>query len=92
MSKLREAARNQACLVRLPEICNHDRETTVLAHFRMPGMSGMSYKSPDWLGAFACSACHAYIDSHKDPVTQLDFCLGVFRTISTQIEKGLIKA
>lgn len=92
MSKLRESARNEACLVRVPQVCNFNRETTVGAHFRLPGMSGMGFKSPDWLLAFACSACHAYVDTHKDAETQLMFAHGVFRTISTQIEKGLIKA
>lgn len=79
---LRKAARGQPCQIRLVGICNGNPETTVLAHFRMSGASGMGIKPPDWLGAWACSACHSAVDTHKDAATQLDFAKGVFRTIS----------
>lgn len=91
MSKLRTNARDQSCLVRVPGVCNFDPATTVGAHFRLSGISGMGLKSPDWLLAFSCSACHAWIDSHKDPETQLMFACGVFRTIAKQIELGALK-
>lgn len=77
---LRKLARGQACQIRLPG-CNSNPETTVLAHFRLSGISGMGLKPPDWLGAWACSWCHSYVDGHKDAETQLDFAKGVFRTI-----------
>lgn len=79
MSKLRKLARGQPCQIRLP-VCNGDTSTTVLAHFRLTGISGLGFKPPDWLGAWACSSCHAYVDTHKDPETQLDFAKGCFRT------------
>lgn len=91
MSELRQSAKFEECLIRLPGICNHNRETTVGCHFRMPGMSGMGLKSPDWLLAFGCSACHAYVDTHHDDETQLAFAHGVFRTQAHQIHNGLIK-
>jgi hypothetical protein len=49
-------------MIRLPGICNHDPDTTVLAHVRLVGVSGMGMKSPDLLGAWACSACHDVVD------------------------------
>jgi hypothetical protein len=61
MTDLREYARGQECMIRSP-VCNHDPETTVLAHYRMVGISGMGLKSPDLLGSWACSRCHAYCD------------------------------
>ena len=54
--------------MRLHGVCNHNSETVVLAHYRLAGVSGMGMKSPDILGAWACSACHDAIDrrAHTD--------------------------
>lgn len=89
--KLREAARGQICMVRLPDICNHDPQTVVLAHFRLIGTSGMGLKPGDLQGSWACSNCHAYVDSHKDPETQLAFAHGVFRTQAELVRMGVLK-
>jgi len=59
---LRKEACGRDCMIRLPGICNHDPDTTVLAHVRLSGVSGMGMKSPDLLGAWACSACHDVVD------------------------------
>ena len=59
--KLMAAAKGQMCSLRLPGICNHNPQTTVLAH--LPGIGkGISTKVSDLHGAFACSACHDAID------------------------------
>jgi len=58
---LRQAARGERCTLRL-WCCNHDPETTVLAHIRMFGWAGMAQKPPDFLAVFACSACHDALD------------------------------
>lgn len=92
MSKLREYARGQVCQVRLNGICNHNPETTILAHFRMVGISGMGVKPPDILGAWCCSSCHSYVDTHHDDATRLSHAKGVFRTIAALITDGVIKA
>lgn len=65
---LRQLARAKPCMVRLPGICNGNPETTVLAHYRLIGISGMGIKSDDLLGAWACSDCHDAIDrrAHMD--------------------------
>ncbi len=54
---LRQAARDQQCTLRL-ECCNGDPSTVVLHHIRMFGWGGMAEKPADYLGVFACSACH----------------------------------
>ena len=59
VSKIRQSARNQACTVGTPHICNGNPETVVLAHLNGAGIGA---KHPDWMGAWACSACHALID------------------------------
>lgn len=68
MSKLTKQARGEDCQVRQPLICNHDRETTVCAHVRMIGYSGMGMKANDWFTAFACSACHDWIDGRSPSI------------------------
>lgn len=81
----RKAARGQPCQIRLPGVCNGNPETTVLAHYRLIGISGLGLKSPDQIAAFACSNCHDAVDRRR--FTDLDFTQvrlahaeGVFRT------------
>ena len=80
LTHLRKLAQGQECQIRLPGICNFNKETTVLAHFRLIGHSGLALKNHDILGAWACSACHEYVDTHHDNETQLYFAHGVMRT------------
>ena len=77
---LRAEARGRDCLVRVPHICNRNPETTVLAHVRLQGVSGMGMKAHDFLGAHCCSACHTYCDTHHDAETKVMFYEGVIRT------------
>ena len=84
---LRKQAKGRDCTVRLPSICNHTSETVVLAHIRMPGISGMGLKADDLLGAWACSACHDAIDrrAHTDlerDYVRLAHLEGMARTIA----------
>ena len=87
---LRAMARDQDCQIRLPGICNGSNETTVLAHYRLAGISGMGMKSPDLIGAWACSACHAYVDTHRDDATARAFLEGVIRTQAALIRMGAV--
>ena len=92
MINLRREAEGRECTVMIPNVCNHNPETTVLAYvnIRSVFMCGMSQKPPDMFGAWACSACHDAYDrrtswSHKDTYispTEIDmlFLEGVFRT------------
>jgi len=95
MTYLRKLAKDRPCMVRLPEICNHNNETTVLAHVRLPGISGMGMKSPDLIAAWACSACHDAIDrrSHTDlerDYVRLAHLEGMARTINELAKEGLL--
>jgi len=62
MTKLRESARGQPCMIRIPGVCNGDPATTVLCH--LPG-GGMGKKQPDLLAAFGCSSCHNVVDGRE---------------------------
>lgn len=90
MTDLRREARGRDCQVRLA-CCNHNSETVVLAHYRLGGISGMGIKPPDLIGAWCCAACHAYVDTHHDSATRLDFAHGVFRTQAALLREGVIK-
>jgi Protein of unknown function (DUF1364) len=95
VSKLTQAARGQDCQVRLPNICNFNPETTVLAHYRLAGTCGTGIKPPDLLGAWACSNCHDVIDGRAHipgPFNvKLAHAEGCLRTIYQLIKKGLLK-
>ena len=84
---LREQARGRGCMIRLPNICNHNSETTVLAHVRLAGVSGIGIKADDALGSWSCSACHDTVDrrSHTDlerDYVRLAHLEGVIRTLA----------
>lgn len=93
MTDLRKAARGRPCMVRLPGICNGNPQTTVLAHYRLAGISGMGIKAPDLIGAWACSACHDECDRRTQKKEReyvlLAHAEGVFRTIYELIKGGL---
>lgn len=96
MSKLTKAARGQECTIQIHPYCNMNPETTVFAHAPSED-KGMSKKSPDWWGAYACSDCHDIVDGrHRvndiDP-SDIDRCFlrGIYRTLKSRIEQGLIK-
>lgn len=96
MTDLRKLARGRDCTVRLPGVCNGNPETTVLAHFRMAGISGIGMKSPDLAAAWACSACHDAIDrrAHTDldrDYVRLAHLEGVVRTQAELMKLGVIK-
>jgi hypothetical protein len=57
----------------------------------MAGISGMGIKSPDVLGAWCCSTCHNWCDTHSDIQTTFDFMRGIFRTQNQLIKDGKLK-
>lgn len=93
---LRDYAKFHDCMVKLP-CCNHDPATTVLAHLRMAGITGMGQKAPDILGAWACSECHRCCDSYgashgyERDFVRLAFFEGMARTQYQLFKMGLIK-
>ncbi|MFH5773551.1 nuclease domain-containing protein [Paracoccus sp. NGMCC 1.201697] len=66
---IRKSARGEECTLR-SSVCNHDPETTVFCHIRLPG-DGMGRKPPDYFGFYGCSACHAAQEAR-------DFTSGAF--------------
>lgn len=93
---LRKEARDRPCMVRVPGVCTHNPETTVLAHVRLIGVSGLGVKAGDLLGAWACSGCHAEIDGqthlsgYSRPELRLMHLEGMVRTISQLAKEGKI--
>lgn len=62
---VRDSARGEDCALRL-DCCNHNPQTTVLAHLRFFGWAGIAEKPDDFLAVYACSACHDAIDRRSD--------------------------
>lgn len=98
MSKLRNAARGQSCMVRLPG-CDGGGETTVLAHYRMAGYGGTGTKPGDLShGAWCCWRCHELVDfrhsldGYTDDEVRLAHAEGVMRTVAELVRAGVVKA
>jgi hypothetical protein len=82
-------------MIRLEGICNHNPETTVLAHIRLPGVSGMGLKADDLLGAWACSSCHDAVDRRSNTDLDRDYVRlahleGMVRTIAQLRKEELV--
>lgn len=86
MSKLRDFARDQTCTLRIPNVCNGDPATVVLAHGRG---AGMGTKVCDYIGAHACSDCHAYIDSSPADYHE-HFAPALLETLIRVFKSGLM--
>lgn len=90
---LRDSARGQPCLVRIPSVCNGDPSTVVLAHLNG---GGMGTKHSDLFGAFCCSACHDVIDGRvKAKIYTMDeielmHLEGMARTQQYWLDVGLV--
>ena len=97
MSKITDSARGMDCQIRIPTICNSDPETVVWAHANGTAAGkGIGMKTPDLLGAYACSACHDEVDRRTRimdrNLVRLWFWEGHARSLRILIEKGLVKA
>ena len=90
VGKLRQLARGKPCQVRVPNLCDGGGDTTVLAHYRLSGVSGMGIKSPDVCGAWCCGPCHTWIDTHHDWPTKTWHLEGVIRTLNELVKLGAI--
>lgn len=97
MTNLRKLARGKPCMIRLPG-CDGGGETTVLAHYRMPGYCGTGLKPDDLaFGAWACDSCHSIVDERTriTGYTRAELkqahLEGVLRTIHKLTELGVIK-
>ena len=92
MSKITKSAKNEECQVRIPNVCNRNRETVVFAHLNG---GGMGMKNNDLEGAYCCSSCHDVLDGRVTTCRSgNDLVLwhheGAMRTRKILIDKGLI--
>lgn len=90
--KIRNAARDQCCTLRLSE-CNFNPETTVLAHLPS-GTKGMGMKGFDTIAVFACSSCHDAIDSrthNAGPIDWRDITRALAETHAILIGAGIVE-
>jgi cytochrome c553 len=93
--KWREAAKGQDCTMNLP-CCNHNTETTVLAH---RNGAGMGMRSPDHDAVDACARCHDAIDgrgpsglAYPDTIQLAErFETARLKTIINRLERGIMK-
>ena len=92
-SKIRESARGEQCMVRVPGVCNGDPDTTVLAHLNG---AGIGRKQENHKGAYACSSCHSFLDGdyaqqgYSRGYRDLLHLEGVIRTQDRLVAKGLM--
>lgn len=97
-NKVRESARGEECLVRIPGICTGDPETTIWSHARFEAAGkGKSTKALDLCGAYCCTACDAVFDGQRPRppgYSQWDidrlWMFGHFRSLVRLAEKGLV--
>ena len=87
---IRQSAKGQPCQVRVPFICNVDSSTTVLAHLNG---AGLALKAHDHEAAYACSACHEWLDggyvkTHSRAERDLYHLEGVINTQRLLVEQG----
>lgn len=99
MSKYTKSAKGQDCQVRIPGVCNFNPETTVFAHLNG---GGMGMKALDIHGAYACSACHFWLDGgyttavigqkmHTRWERDLYHYQGMVRTQQLMVKNGVLK-
>lgn len=97
-NKIRQSARDEDCLVRIPGACTFDPAKTIASHYRgSAGGKGLSHKASDLAVAYCCTACDAIYDGQaqrpvgltKDDI-DLMWCQGHLRTLIKLEQKGLV--
>lgn len=82
--RLLDLARGQPCLLRVPGVCQGGTDTTVAAHSNQSihGKAG-ARKADDQYSAWACVACHGWLDQGRAPRGQKEatFMLGHLRQV-----------
>jgi hypothetical protein len=90
-------ARGEACLLRVPGVCNGDKDTTVACHSNWAehGKAG-ARKADDCYSVWGCSACHQWLDQgkahHHEKRRAFDGAFAWQRDIWMQIDSGLLDA
>lgn len=99
--KLRESAGHPDahCMFEVAGVCGDatDAKTAgcVLCHLRLVGEAGFGQKPDDFVAAFGCGPCHAYMDSNgtkgpaRDSAEWLFYAMrGMARTLRWWVEHG----
>ena len=94
---IRDSARGEECLVRIPGVCRGGTEHTIWSHAPLGAAGkGRGIKSLDIAGAYCCTACDAALDQAQRPATMtreqvlLDWFHGHMRSLVRLAQKGLI--
>jgi hypothetical protein len=95
--RLREAARGEDCLIRLPG-CPSDPARTIWSHYRgSAGGKGLSLKSHDLAGCFGCTFCDAVYDGQAPrpggmtkAEVELAWHIAHIRSLGRLHQKGLL--
>jgi len=90
--KLRDSARGETCKLRIVDVCNHDPETTVLAHLDSE-FKGFGIKTPDYIAIHSCSGCHAALDQRRiSKEARMHYMLrGLMRQLKWWIDNGYLE-
>lgn len=83
-----DSAKGEDCTLRLVGICNFNPETTIAAHIGR--RRGMAIKCGDNMIVYACSNCHAEIDSKGRSSYADDKLRALEETQERLIDKGLM--
>jgi hypothetical protein len=91
-NRLLKAAQGQSCMIRIPDVCNGNNETTVAAHSNWGHGKGMGIKAHDCFIAWACSDCHREIDQGKMTKQDKQFYWqqGFERTLLAMLQLGIL--
>jgi len=97
VSKITQSARGKNCTIRLPNVCNHNNETTIFAHINGIRFGhGVGIKVNDMFGAYSCSDCHDAVDGRAKTMYTKDelhiaHLEGILETMIILHKEGLIK-
>jgi hypothetical protein len=94
---IRDSARGEECLVRIPGVCRGGTEHTIWSHAPLGAAGkGRGIKSIDVAGAYCCTACDAALDQAQRPAGMtrdqvlLDWFKGHMRSLVRLAQKGLL--
>lgn len=95
--RIRDSARGEECLVRIPGVCRGGTEHTIWSHAPLGAAGkGGAIKSLDLCGAYCCTACDEVIDGQAKPpagytraMAMLDWFMGHMRSLVRLRQKGL---
>lgn len=95
--RIRDSARGEECLVRLPG-CYGGTEHTIWSHYRRgAGGKGMGLKAHDICGAYACTHCDAVYDGQRPRIpgltrdyVEFSWFEAHMRSLGRLHEKGLL--